>query len=114
MHLGCGPSTFLHGSIGQKVGDLPPNLLDIGHEVVGDAYWMLAQLAAGVRSHWVEVPQQQDAPVLVRCCHVSEHVFLLQHNIQCIIVIAKLVKLEGMEQQPHVMVLVLMLFAHPA
>jgi len=32
------------------------HLLDVGHEVVGDAHWVLTQLSAWVRSHWVEVP----------------------------------------------------------
>mmetsp|Transcript_2107 Transcript_2107/g.5361 ORF Transcript_2107/g.5361 Transcript_2107/m.5361 type:complete len:233 (+) Transcript_2107:810-1508(+) len=52
------------------------NLLDVRHEVVGDAYGVLTQLPTGMGRHRVEVAQQQDAPLLVRLSDVPEHLFL--------------------------------------
>lgn len=48
----------------------PPYLVHIRHEVVGHTDWVLPDLTRGVSPHWVEVPQQQDAPVLVRHRHI--------------------------------------------
>ena len=39
-------------------------LLDVGHEVVGDAVGVLADAAAGVRAHGVEVAQRHHVPGL--------------------------------------------------
>jgi hypothetical protein len=41
-------------------------LVHVWHQVVGYANWMLANFTRWVCAHWVEVAEQQDAPVLVR------------------------------------------------
>lgn len=56
----------------------PPDdhLLDVRHQVVGDAHRVLAQLPARVRPDGVEVPQQQDAPLFIAGAEIAEHVLL--------------------------------------
>mmetsp|Transcript_33798 Transcript_33798/g.74904 ORF Transcript_33798/g.74904 Transcript_33798/m.74904 type:complete len:237 (-) Transcript_33798:114-824(-) len=54
------------------------HLLDVGHQVVGDADRVLTQVTTGVCADGVEVPEQQDAPLLVTDTQVAEHVLLEQ------------------------------------
>jgi len=47
-----------------------PHLVHVGHQVVWHSNRVLADIARWVCTNWVEVPQQQDAPVAVRCSHI--------------------------------------------
>ena len=59
------------------------NLGDVGHQVIGDAVWILADAAAHItrrmRANRVEVAQQDDAPAVVRTVEVAED--LLDHQL---------------------------------
>ena len=54
------------------------DLADDGHEVVGDAFGVFANSAAGVRANRIEVTQDVDAPTWLRARQVKEH--LLDHG----------------------------------
>ena len=54
------------------------DLADDGHEVVGDAFGVFANSAAGMRADGVEVTQDADAPTWLRARQVKEH--LLDHG----------------------------------
>lgn len=52
----------------------------IRHEIVGDAFRVLADQARRMRADWVEVPEQNDAPFMVGCVEVDED--LLDHRLR--------------------------------
>ena len=54
------------------------DLADDGHEVVGNAFGVFANSAAGVRADGIEVTQDADAPAALRARQVKEH--LLDHG----------------------------------
>ena len=54
------------------------DLADDGHEVVGDAFGVFANSAAGVRANRIEVTQDADTPAALRARQVKEH--LLDHG----------------------------------
>lgn len=39
---------------------MPAHLLDVWHEVVWDAHWVLSHVTAGVCTHGVEVPRSRE------------------------------------------------------
>lgn len=57
------------------------HLLDIRHEVIRDSLWILTDSATLMRSHGVEVPQQNNPPFWFRCVDISSYFFKKQlHN----------------------------------
>lgn len=57
------------------------HLLDIRHEVIRDSLWILTDSATLMRSHGVEVPQQNNPPFWFRCVDVSSYFFKKElHN----------------------------------
>lgn len=61
------------------------HLLDVGHQVVGDAHRMLSQVTAGVGTHRVEVPvstltQQLGGRTRTQWALLTDHVSQIMHN----------------------------------
>ena len=55
------------------------NLCDIRHKVVRDSVRVLAHCAAFVRTDWVEIAQQANAPRIVACIQILQNA--LNHKL---------------------------------